>query len=132
MITLQTTGHYELVQTKKHHTKILFLKDEAYAWVRFRNIGEILVVSRKDYPQECTLSKGEYRLYEVEDEPALNDTLHLELEIGADDWQGYLLITGLPNEERKRVRIIPTNEIITNNPLFNNRPELDLSLAQNR
>ena len=124
MITRLTTGTYELVQTKKQHTKILRLDGKQYAWVAFENIGEILVLLRSDYSYECILSAGEYRIYEVENEPELNDSLHLELQVSSSQWQGYLLLTGLPDEQRKRTRIIPTREIITNNQVDDHKDEL--------
>jgi hypothetical protein len=44
--------------------------------------------------------------------------MHLELEVGEGYWQGYLLLSGLPNDDHKRARIIPTTETITTNPEF--------------
>jgi len=118
MISLRTIGAHRLVQTKKRHTKVLHLEDKAYAWIDFENIGEILVAARNDHSVECELSVGEYRIYEVEGEPSLHDNLHLELQVGRNRWQGYLLLTGLPDKHRTRTRIIPTNEVITDNPAF--------------
>lgn len=129
MITLQTIGSYKLCQTKKQHTKILYLDEDSYVWVRFEKIGEILVKARGDHATEFTLSSGQYRIYSVEDEPQLNDNLHLELQVGTNNWQGYLLLTGLPTEHRTRTRIIATDELITGNSLFSNRNELLMSLS---
>lgn len=84
-----------------------------YAWINAQGIGEILVASYKKHKADYVLAVGKYRLYEVKDEPKLTDTLHLELLTGKGNWQGYLLITGFPNKEDKRSRIIPTKEIIT-------------------
>jgi hypothetical protein len=44
------------------------------------------------------------------DEAHLTDQQHLELNVGDHTWQGYLLPTGLPTPDKKRVRIIATNE----------------------
>jgi hypothetical protein len=111
MITLQRSGHYKLIETK-HNTKVLYLDDEVYAWVEPATIGEILVVSHNLHKTDCVLSLGEYRLYDVQDEPKLSDHIHLELEVGAGQWQGYLLLTGLPDDRKRRARIIPTPELI--------------------
>jgi hypothetical protein len=54
----------------------------------------------------------------VKDEPKLSDNQHIELEVGLDAWQGYLLLTGLPDDDKKRTRIVPTGELITGNPNF--------------
>ena len=59
------------------------------------------------------MAVGKYRLYKVMDDPNLTDTWHLELAVGNGLWQGYLLPTGLPNNRKKRNRIIPTDELIT-------------------
>lgn len=120
MITLQQSGQYRLVETRQH-TKILYLGDDAYAWVEPRNIGEILVVSHHEHPSDWTLSIGHYRIYDVLDEPNLSDLLHLELEVGNDIWQGYLLLTGLPDDTHKRKRIIPTHELITHGAVYARR-----------
>ena len=41
----------------------------------------------------------------VKDERELTDLEHLELLVGEGIWQGYLLTTGLPTDEKKRNRI---------------------------
>lgn len=112
MIKLLMEGHYNLVETKRQ-TKILTLDVKTYAWVNALNIGEILVTSHKKHVTDNILAVGKYRLYDVKDEPDLTDLVHLELLVGDGLWQGYLLTTGLPTDENKRNRIIPTNEIIT-------------------
>lgn len=115
MITLIQNGTYRLIETK-HNTKILYLDDAVYAWLEPTGIGEILIASYDKHKVDCVLSVGQFTLYDVVDEPELSDQLHLELEAGMDVWQGYLLPTGLPNEDKKRRRIIPTHEVITGNP----------------
>lgn len=119
MIKLVRNGSYKLIETKKH-TKVLYIDDDIFAWVEPVSIGEILVVSHAVHITDCVLSLGKYRIYTVEDEPELVDNMHLELEVGEGQWQGYLLLTGLPDSHKKRSRIIPSNEIITGNPKFAN------------
>lgn len=118
MIVLTKAGQYRLIETK-HQTKILYLDDHTYAWIEPMQIGQILVTTSNTYQTGCVLSIGSYRLYNVDDEPALSDQQHLELEVGQDYWQGYLLPTGLPTESKRRSRLIPTNEVITENPHYN-------------
>lgn len=117
MITLYKAGNYKLIETK-HDTKVLYLDEDIYAWVKAAEIGHILITSHKAHVTDYLLSCGNYRLYTVEDEPEMSDHIHLELEVGENTWQGYLLLTGLPNEDDKRVRIVPTSEIITGNSSF--------------
>lgn len=112
MITLLNSGQYKLIETK-HHTKILYLDKTAYAWIGAVNIGEILVASHRLHKTDYVLGCGQYRLYDVDNEPHLSDQLHLELEVGRQTWQGYLLLTGLPDDAKKSGRIIPTSEVIT-------------------
>ena len=111
MIKLIKKGKYTLIETK-NDTKILTLDGKSYVWVFTKSIGEMLVTTHKIHKTDQKLSKGEYRIYEVADEPTLVDTLHLELSIGEGDWQGYLLITGFPQNRKTRSRIIPTNELV--------------------
>lgn len=113
MIKVFKEGLYQLIETKGQ-TKILILdKAETFAWVNAAEIGEILVTSHKKHQTDCILANGRYRIIEVKDEPDLTDLIHLELFVGDGFWQGYLLPTGLPSEQDKRKRIIPTNEVIT-------------------
>jgi hypothetical protein len=115
MIKLLGKGTYTLLETK-HHVKILKLNKHSYAWIA-PPIGEVLVVTDRPHITDCLLSIGEYRLYDVDDEPDLTDLPHLELEVGGRVWQGYLLPTGLPAGAKLRSRIIPTHEHITEIPI---------------
>ncbi len=113
MIKLIKDGDYRLIETR-NLTKILFLDQKGiYAWVNAEGIGEILVTSHKQHRADYTLALGKYRLYKIMNEPNLTDTWHLELSVGNGLWQGYLLLTGLPNGKKIRNRIIPTDEVIT-------------------
>jgi hypothetical protein len=113
MIKLIEEGQYNLIETK-HDSKILILDTlKSFAWVTVKDIGEILIESHKTHKTANILAIGKYRLYQVKDEPDFTDLEHLELLVGDGQWQGYLLPTGLPTEEKKRNRIIPTSEIIT-------------------
>lgn len=112
MIMLLTSGIYKLMETKDQ-TKILYLDDTVYAWVQAAGIGEILVASHKGHVTDTVLAVGEYRLYDVRDETHYSTHEHLELEVGMGIWQGYLLLTGLPTRVKKRRRIIPTREVIS-------------------
>lgn len=113
MVSLIDSGTYRLVETKAD-TKLLIMGDNTYAWITVDGIGEILVTSNKQHRIESLLSSGQYRLYDVDDEPKLTDLLHLELEAGLGEWQGYLLLTGLPDEQKKRSRIVPTTDLVNN------------------
>jgi len=117
MINLVRSGEYLLIETKKN-TKVLYLDDDTYAWVEPPTIGELLVVSHVAHKTDCILATGKYHIFTVEEEPELADTTHLELEVGRSVWQGYLLLTGLPTDDKPKVRIVPTRETITGNPDF--------------
>lgn len=117
MITLQRSGLYKLIETKAN-TKVLYIDTDVYAWVEPTNIGEILVFSHNAHKTDCILSMGRYRLFVVKDEPKLSDHIHLELEVGEGHWQGYLLLSGLPDDNHKRGRIIPTHETISADPRY--------------
>jgi hypothetical protein len=116
MITLIKTGFYRLIATR-HDTKILYLNDQPFVWIGIKHIGEVLALSHY-HPQitDYSLAEGRYRIYGVEGESRLADLQHLELEYGKKLWQGYLLLTGLPTKEKRRVRIVPSNQIIVSNP----------------
>lgn len=112
MITLLEKGDYRLIETKGQ-AKILIVGKRVFAWINVKDIGEILISSHKPHIVDHFLAAGKYRIYDVEDEPNMTDLEHLELLAGDGLWQGYLLPTGMPTEQHKRNRIIPTSEIIT-------------------
>ncbi len=113
MIKITEEGKYRLLETKEE-TKILILGEKQFAWIKAEGIGEILVTSHNQKLETDTLlSVGKYKIYEIKDEPNYRDNPHLELEVGEGERQGYLLLTGLPDDEDKRNRIIPTEELIT-------------------
>lgn len=120
MITILKTGSYKLVETRGNN-KILYLDDDVYAWIDSKKVGELLVTTHSPHKAYFALSGGAYILYNVKDEEALTDLQHLELEFGTYAWQGYLLPTGLPDDEKKKSRIIPTDQVITGAPYFFNR-----------
>ena len=111
MIKLIEQGSYTLIETKRQ-VKILSLEKSVFVWLSAGEIGEILVASHNPHKTDHVLALGRYRIYEVKDEPEITDLIHLELLVGGGTWQGYLLLTGLPNGKR-RSRIVPTKEIIT-------------------
>lgn len=111
MIKLFKKGKYLLVETKSD-TKVLKLDKKTFVWVFTKTVGEILVSTHRGHETDQKLAKGEYRIYKVEDEPKLTDTLHLELAVGEGEWQGYLLPTGFPKDRKVRSRIIPTEELV--------------------
>ena len=112
MIKLLKKGKYSLIETR-NDVKILRLGKITFVWIFTKSIGEMLVATHRGHRTDQKLSKGEYRIYEVADEPKLVDQLHLELSIGEGDWQGYLLPTGFPKDRKTRSRILPTNELIS-------------------
>jgi hypothetical protein len=112
MIRLIDSGRYDLIETKTG-TKVLKLNDVTYAWVNAKDIGEILVTTHKQHKTDAVLSIGRFNIYEVKDEPDITDLFHLELEVGENIWQSYLLLTGLPDDDKKRTRIIPTSDVVT-------------------
>jgi len=84
-----------------------------YEWITWKGIGELNLSARKIEQTESVLSLGKYRLYDVNNEPAITEMKHLELLVGKGKWQGYLLPDGLPGVKDKKVRIISTSERIT-------------------
>lgn len=112
MIKLIKKGKYFLVETKSD-VKVLKLDKKTFVWIFTKSIGEILVSTHRGHKTDQKLARGEYRLYDVNDEPNLVDQLHLELAIGEGGWQGYLLPTGFPKDNKTRSRIIPTSELIS-------------------
>lgn len=112
MIKLITKGNYRLVGTSNREI-ILYLNDQGYHWGYFPTIGNVLTFSKQSHTQSYMLTQGKYNLYKVDDESKLVDLDHLELSVGLRQWQGYLLLTGLPNARKIRSRIEPTNEVIS-------------------
>jgi hypothetical protein len=118
MIDLQRSGSYKLIETDKD-SKVLYLNGTTHIWAVVDGSGAISTMPHKAVRTDYMLSLGRYRLYGVSDESRLSELPHLELEAGANLWQGYLLPAGLPGDDEKRVRIIPTKETITMNRSHN-------------
>jgi len=123
MVTTRRSGFYKLIETK-HHTRMLYLGEEVYAWLLLPAGAEILVSVHTIHSTDNVLSMGHYRLYDVQGELHLSDHQHLELQVGEGHWQGYLLLTGLPDSRKKRSRIIPTHEVITGKARSTRRKEV--------
>lgn len=128
MIHTTRHGFYKLIETK-NNIKILYLDNDIFAWPEL-TFGDMLVTSHRIHKTDCLLSMGRYNLYAVNNEPGISDNMHLELEAGVGIWQGYLLLNGLPDSHKIRVRIIPTHEIITGSPRFRLRSDLKSNLAK--
>lgn len=112
MIKLTAQGNYSLIGTMDKQ-KLLILGDDRYLWSYAKGIGELLSFSKHFHKMQYLLAEGIYKLYQVKDEPDLVDLRHLELSVGKNKWQGYLLLTGLPTKDKIRRRIVPTDEIIS-------------------
>ncbi len=113
MIKLINKGDYKLIGTADRKI-ILYLDGQGYHWGYAPTIGNLLTFSKHPHKESYVLATGKYKIYEVEDEPKLVDLEHLELSLGSNQWQGYLLLTGLPKARKIRSRIEPTNEVISN------------------
>lgn len=114
MIRVVKDGRYKITETWGE-TRIISLDErEHYAWVYAgKEIGEILVVTKKKFSSHYTLARSRYRLYQVREEKDLSDGFHLELCVGEGFWQAYLLPNGLPSGVDRRNKLIPTAQIIT-------------------
>ena len=112
MIKLIEKGSYKLIITKDHN-RILYLGSQGYLWTYAKNIGELLSFSKHPHAQEYLLAEGKYNLYKVKNEPKFVDLPHLELSVGKNKWQGYLLLTSLPTKNKIRSRIVPSEEVIS-------------------
>ena len=113
MIKLLKSGNYKMTVQKDEH-KIIVLDNQGYHWDTAKGIGEILTLCKTPHKEDHTLVQGNFKLFEVKNEPKLVDLQHLELSVGKNKWQGYLLLTGLPNKNKLRSRIIATKELIKN------------------
>lgn len=112
MINLIKIGRYCLVGTKDKK-RMLSLDDDDYLWAYAKGIGEILTLAKQPHKTEYILARGDYRIYDVKDEPKYVDLRHLELSVGPNEWQGYLLLTGLPRLGKIRSRMVPTDEVVS-------------------
>jgi len=111
MIKVLRSGKYKLIETKQQ-IKILYLDDMPYVWLFIPEIGHVLEVTHKAHKAEHTLAAGNYRLYDVKKDSRFSQHKHLELFVGEGQCQGYLLLTDLPTDKKRKSRIIATNELI--------------------
>lgn len=113
MITTIAAGDYKLVGIN-NNTKLLLLEGlQPIYWIAVNATQKIFVAPEKYCVQQYVISQGKYRIYEVTKEQGLTNAVHMELLLDTKRWQGYLLPEGFPNILKKRMRIIPTKQIIT-------------------
>ncbi|MDP2632734.1 MAG: hypothetical protein Q8P25_03350 [Candidatus Curtissbacteria bacterium] len=112
MVKKLKEGEYELFETDIRTRFIILDGQGKFIWSFAKNIGAVLIGSKKKHKPDKIIACGYFRAFEVEDEPGLTDSVHLELCVGQGKWQGYLLPKGLPENDGK-YRIIPTNEVIS-------------------
>lgn len=113
MLQVTGSGTYKLIETKDN-IKILFIDDKnAYSWKNANCSGDLVYLKLDTDKICCFLSVGNWRLYEIKDEPGLTNGNHFELNVGKGKWQGYLLPKGFPTPLNKRAHISQTSEIIT-------------------
>ncbi len=121
MITLRHSGPYELAEAQ-HGTKLLYLDNTNYAWMDPLPTVSLLILTHYQQTPHTILKMGTYRLYTVINESGLVNTMHLELGGDNDAWNGYLLPENLPTVGHFSCRIVATNEVITHNPTYRERP----------
>jgi hypothetical protein len=121
MVRFVDGGPFRLMETN-HGIKLLELNHKTYAWIVAPHIGSLLIYSVHPHKIADVLSRGHFRLYDVIDEPRLTDTWHLEVEVGEGGWQGYLLLTGLPDSMDTRKAITPTHELIATETPYEHQP----------
>jgi hypothetical protein len=112
MIKVLENGVYKLIETKRQ-IKVLYLGDKTYVWLYIPGIGHILEITHTAHSSDHVLAWGEYRLYEVKNDARFSDQMHLELCVGKGQWQGYLLLSGLPTNTKKKGRMVATQEVIS-------------------
>lgn len=112
MVRLINDGTFRLMETN-HGIKLLKLNHKMYAWIVAPRIGSLLIYSAYPHKIVDILSRGHFQLYSVIDDAHLSDGLHLEVEVGERSWQGYLLLTGLPDRVNTRKPIMPTRELVS-------------------
>jgi len=115
MVSIMRQGSYKLTESRLQ-IKALYLDSSSYAMLFIDALGEMIATAREPKPSDYTLSAGHYRLYDIVDEPDMSEGLHLELEVGDDIWQGYLLPNGLPDKGSIRGCLLPTHELVTGTP----------------
>lgn len=113
MLKVIGSGTYKLTETKDN-TKVLFIDDNyACSWKNEKCNGDLVYLKPDTDKICCFLSVGNWRLYEIKDEPGLTIGNHFELNVGKGKWQGYLLPKGFPTQINKKKPISQTDEIIT-------------------
>lgn len=111
-IDLKRKGNYESFETTHQHKILVLDNNDYYAWVD-TSLGHLLVKSDPEHEKAKTLNQGEYILITPHDEPDMNDNIdHLELKENGK-YHNYVLPNGLPTDEDKQKKIIPTDEYLS-------------------
>lgn len=109
MIQIKYRGHYEILSSNNNKKVLVFNNRDVYVW---GEDGEL--ASHKSSKHSGNISQeGNYRLYNVKDEGAYTEGLHLELQTGCGCWENYLLSNDLFNKNGDKAMLLSTNEKIT-------------------
>lgn len=109
MIRLIQWGNYRLAMIAEGNA-FISIDDDVYSLYPDYKTMES---SEADMDAALTLHHGDYKLYDVYDEPQLTETIHLELEDEDGYIKSYLLPQGLPVNSKRRVRQLTTTQQIT-------------------
>lgn len=109
MIRLIQWGNYRLAIIAEGNA-IVSLDDDVYSLYPEYKTMEL---SDIDIDTALVLHRGDYKLYDVYDEPQLAETIHLELEDEDGYIVNYLLPQGLPVNSKRRTRQLTTTQQIT-------------------
>jgi hypothetical protein len=99
-------GKYELFEDAHGHRFLVLDGNRWYAWIDAQR-SPLLVRTDSDHEIERTLQRGRFLLVNFRRDPKFKDMPHLFLQKG-DEYQEYLLPSGLPSPRDPQVRFVVT------------------------
>jgi hypothetical protein len=108
-------GRYELLEDAHGHRFLALDGKRWYAWISAQR-SPILVRTDPNHAIERTLQRGKYFLVDFRQDPKFKDMPHLFLQKD-DEYQEYLLPSGLPTERDPQVRFVVTRNALARKEL---------------
>jgi hypothetical protein len=108
-------GKYELFEDAHGHRFLVLDGDHWYAWIAAQR-SPILVRTDSDHEIKRTVQRGKYFLVDFRQDPKFKDMPHLFLQKG-DEYQEYLLPSGLPSQRDPQVRFVVTRNTLARKEL---------------
>jgi len=114
-VKVKDSGKYDLFEDEHGHRFLVLDGKRWYAWIDGQR-SPILVRTDSDHRKKRDLQRGRFYFVDFMRDPKFKDMPHLFLQKG-DEYQEFLLPSGLPTESDPQVRLVVTRQALSRRDL---------------